>query len=198
MLSIGLECEARGERPVEGLIVSNHLSYLDILAYASTMPCVFVAKSDVRSWPVFGFLARCGGTIFIDRGNRAGAAEVVQQIAEALKAGVAVLIFPEGTSTDGSVVLRFHPSLLEPAVQCGAPVRAAAVGYRLPGGNESDLCYYGDVRFVPHLLATLGRIGVTAQIEFHPDTVQYGDRKAAALDLQEKVEALRKRLRRPD
>ena len=177
-------------------MVSNHLSYLDIVVYAATMPCVFVAKSDVRRWPIFGFLAHCGGTVFIDRQSRTNTETAARQIRDALEAGVVVLLFPEGTSTDGSVVLRFHPSLLEPAIQCGAAIAPAAIAYDLPGGEERDLCYYGDVRFVPHLFTTLGRSGISAAIEFHPERESYGERKAAALALREKVEAMRIRMRR--
>lgn len=197
MRRIGVIAEYNGARPAQGLIVSNHLSYLDIPAYAAMVPCIFVARSDVQNWPVFGFLAGCGGTIFLDRQSRVSAGQVAQQIGDALRAGVAVLLFPEGTSTDGSVVLRFHATLLEAAVQQGVPVTPAAIGYDLPGGKESDLCYYGDVRFVPHLVATLGRSGVTAEVEFYPDSQPYAERKAAALDLHEKVEGLRARMRRP-
>jgi 1-acyl-sn-glycerol-3-phosphate acyltransferase len=185
-----------GARPPHGMVVSNHLSYLDIVVYASAMPCVFVAKRDVRRWPIFGQLAGYGGTIFIDRQNRASTEKAAAAIGEALRGGVSVLLFPEGTSTDGSAVLRFHPSLLEPAVRQGTAITSAAIGYKLPGGKESDLCYYGNVRFVPHLLRTLGRTGVSAEVEFHPDREPYAERKGAALGLREKVEAMRMRMRR--
>ncbi len=114
-------------RPTRGLICSNHLSYLDILAYAAAVPCIFISRSDVRRWPVFGWCARAGGTIFIDRQSRASTERVARQMAEALEAGVPILLFPEGTSTDGSSVLRFHPSLLEPAIHQEQEITAAAI-----------------------------------------------------------------------
>ena len=191
---LGVAVEFRGLRPAQGLIVSNHLSYLDIPVYAAAMPCVFVAKREVRDWPGFGFFARCGGTIFIDRQSRAGTDAAARQIAEVLRAGVAVLLFPEGTSTDGSAVLRFHPSLLDPAIQLGAEMSAAAIGYRVRGGEERELCYYGDIRFAPHLLAVLGRSGLSAKVEFYPERQQLAERKAAALELRERVVAMRTRM----
>lgn len=186
--------EYRGTRPAQGLVCSNHLSYLDILIYAAVLPCVFVAKREVERWPAIGALARCGGTIFLDRQSRLSADEVAHQMEHALRAGVAVLLFPEGTSTDGSSVLRFHPTLLEPAVRAHAEITPAAIGYRWPGGEERAMCWYGDQPFLPHLLATLGRPGVAAEVDFYPERAPFAERKAAALELREKVEAMRKRM----
>jgi lyso-ornithine lipid O-acyltransferase len=193
-----VQVQRDGARSVQGLIVSNHLSYLDIPAFAAADPCVFVAKREVRNWPVFGFFARCGGTIFIDRRSRASTDEVARQMMDALRKGIAVLLFPEGTSTDGSTVLRFHPSLLEPAIALRKPIVAAAIGYRMAGAEESDLCYYGDVHFGPHLLQLLGCSGISAEMLFHPEGKVYDDRKSAARDLREKVIAMRGRMRAID
>lgn len=193
---LGITAEICGPRPTRGLIVSNHLSYLDILAFAAAVPCVFVAKREVSRWPGIGWLARSAGTIFVDRQNRATTEAAASQMAEILRSGVPVLLFPEGTSTDGSVLLRFHPSLLEPAIQAGAPLTPAAIAWRLNGGEERDLCYYGDIHFMPHLFATLGRSGVSCSVEFYPESQVYQERKAAALELRERVAALRTRLSR--
>ncbi|HTW50126.1 MAG TPA: lysophospholipid acyltransferase family protein [Acidobacteriaceae bacterium] len=193
--NLGVEVQCSGHRPAQGLIVSNHLSYLDIPVFAAAMPCVFVAKREVRNWPVFGFFARCSGTIFIDRQSRASTDEVAQQMIDVLRQGVAILLFPEGTSTDGSEVLRFHPSLLEPAIALGASITPAAVAYHMAGAAERDLCYYGDVHFAPHVLQLLGRAGVSAEVSFHPGAEVYADRKSAAQSLREKVAGLRRRMR---
>jgi 1-acyl-sn-glycerol-3-phosphate acyltransferase len=191
---LGMRLESRGMRPAQGLVCSNHLSYLDILVYAAAMPCVFVSKREVLRWPVFGWLARCGGTIFLDRQSRASAEQVTRQMAAALETGVPVLLFPEGTSTDGSAVLRFHPTLLEAAVQLHTEMTAAAISYRVRGGEERAMCWYGDAPFTPHLLQTLGRTGVVAEVEFFPERDAHADRKSAALELHDKVEAMRKRM----
>jgi len=193
---MGVQLERRGAPPANGLICSNHLGYLDILAYAAAVPCIFVSRSDIRGWPVFGWCARWGGTIFVDRQSRASTDRVARQMGEALTSGVPILLFPEGTSTDGSSVLRFHPSLLRPAIEHAADIAAAAIAYRVRGGEEREVCWYGDASFVPHLLRMLRRKGVRAEIEFHPDRAVYSERKAAALDLHEKVGAMRVRMKR--
>ena len=190
-----MDLDCRGPRPGHGLICSNHLSYLDILVYAAATPCVFVSKQEVRRWPAFGFFARCGGTIFLDRKSRASAELAAQQIQQVLGVGVPILLFPEGTSTDGTEVLRFHPTLLEPAIQLQEEIAAAAIAYRAHNVDERDLCWFGDDPFLPHLLRTLTRSRITAHVEFFPDAKAYPDRKSAALELHDQVEAMRKRIR---
>jgi 1-acyl-sn-glycerol-3-phosphate acyltransferase len=183
-------------RPSRGLICSNHLSYLDILVYAAATPCVFVAKREVRRWPAFGPLARFGGTIFVDRESRSSAGDATRQIAAVLGAGVPVLVFPEGTSTDGSGVQRFHATLLEPAVRLSMEMTAAAIGYRVRDQEERAICWFGDAPFVSHLLRTLAHRSVIAEVEFFPEGRTYLDRRTAALELREQVEAMRKRMGR--
>ncbi len=193
-----MHLESRGGRPSQGVVCSNHLSYLDILVYAAIVPCVFVSKHEIGRWPVFGFFARCGGTIFLDRRSRFSAERATREIAGVLNAGVPVLLFPEGTSTDGTSVQRFHPTLLEPAVELGLEITAAAIGYRAQGSEERDLCFYGDAPFLPHLLRTLSLEGIAAETEFHPDRNIYSERKTAALELREQTNAMRQHMKRGD
>ena len=94
-----------GDLPQRGLIVSNHLSHLDILFYGSLGPVIFVSKAEVRTWPLFGKLAAHGATVFVDRGSPAEAAAAAAQIEQHLRDGLTVLLFPEGTSGDGAAVL---------------------------------------------------------------------------------------------
>ena len=178
---VGFDLCVFGEPPQSGLIASNHLSYLDILFYGATLPCVFVAKTEVRSWPLLGLLAALGGTVFIDRRSAASAAEAAERIEKLLASGIMVLVFPEGTSSDSASVLRFYPSLFEPAIRAVAPVTAAAVGYSAgPDAAEKDLCYYGDISFAPHLLGTLQLSDVVATLRFASPATVYDDRKQAA------------------
>ncbi|MGB9148280.1 MAG: lysophospholipid acyltransferase family protein [Acidobacteriaceae bacterium] len=193
---IGVQIECRGPRPSSGLVCSNHLGYLDIAVYAAAMPCVFVSKREVGNWPVVGALARGAGTIFLDRQSRASADAVAREITERLRKTVPVMLFPEGTSTEGSKVLRFHPTLIGPAVDKQQEIAAAAVAYRADDAEERELCWYGDASFLPHLLRLLGRTGIVAEVEFYPEASVYLERKAAAQDLREKVEAMRDRMRR--
>lgn len=192
----GIYGNSRGPRPARGLICANHLSYLDIVVFAAAVPCVFVSKREVKSWPAFGFFARCGGTIFLDRQSRSSADDAAVEMAGAMDADVPVLLFPEGTSTDGSHVQRFHPTLLEPAIRKELEIAPAAIAYRVRGGEEREVCYYDDTPFVRHLLQTLACDGISAEVEFYPEPLVYPERKTAALDLHDKVEAMRRRMTR--
>ena len=97
-----------------GLTVSNHLTYLDVLAYGAVRPFLFVAKSEVRRWPLLGTLASLGGTIYVDRDRGLQVADATLEIEQALRDGISVLLFPEGTSSNGSSVLPFRSPLLTP------------------------------------------------------------------------------------
>lgn len=191
LASLGIRYSVEGAAPSRGLLVSNHLSYLDILIYSAAAPCVFVSKAEVAKWPYFGFAARQAGTIFIDRTKRVSAQNVAQEIARRLADPVPILVFPEGTSSDGTRVMRFHSALFEPAVRSGAPVTTAAVRYVIEGGvPERELCWYGDEGFLPHLWKTLGTPGFTARVRFAESQV-YADRRTAARLTREEVAGMR-------
>ena len=178
--SLGIHSTIHGHPPKSGLVVSNHLSYLDIAVLSAAMPCFFVAKSEIKRWPFFGKAARTGGTLFIDRSSLASAEQVAALISARLDLDVPVLFFPEGTSTDGRSVLRFHARLFEPAVLKGAPVTAAALRYvQAAGAAESNLCWFGDEGFLTNLWKVLGTSGFTADIRFGEPHV-YPHRRIAA------------------
>jgi lyso-ornithine lipid O-acyltransferase len=151
-----------GNPPRRAIVAANHLGYLDILVLAAATPVVFVAKREVRGWPLFGWFARMAGTRFIDRARRGDVARVAGELAPALAAGASVVLFLEGTSTDGREVLPFRPSLLEPAAANGWPVVPAALAYAVPAGYSvpREVCWWGDMTLAPHLLnlAALPRI----------------------------------------
>ena len=178
--SLGIHSEVAGVPPGSGVVVANHLSYLDIVILSAAMPCFFVAKAEIGKWPFFGWAARCGGTLFIDRSSLASAEKVAAVIAERLELPVPVLFFPEGTSTDGSEVLRFHSRLFEPPVRAGATITTATLRYLLHDGSEErDLCWFGDDPFLPHLWKALGTKGFTAEVRFGEPQV-YSNRRMAA------------------
>jgi 1-acyl-sn-glycerol-3-phosphate acyltransferase len=190
--SLGIRYIAHGTPPFQGLVVSNHLSYLDILIHSSVMPCAFVSKVEINKWPYFGVAARAGGTLFIDRSSRASVAAVAAEMTSRLKLPIAVLLFPEGTSTDGSQLLPFHTSLFDPAVKAGAPVTPAAVRYVIEGGvPERELCWYGDAPFLPHLWKALGTPGFSAEVTFGKPRV-YDDRRTAARATHDDIAAMRR------
>jgi 1-acyl-sn-glycerol-3-phosphate acyltransferase len=191
LASLGIHYQIQGHPPKHGLVVANHLSYLDIAILSAAMPCFFVAKAEIKNWPFFGKAARTGGTLFINRSSLASAEKVAALIAERLLLPVPVLFFPEGTSTDGSTVLRFHSRLFEPAVRARAPVTAAAVRYVLAeGAEERDLCWFGDEAFLPHLWKALGTAGFSAEIRFGEPRV-YAHRRTAADHTHGEITAMR-------
>jgi 1-acyl-sn-glycerol-3-phosphate acyltransferase len=189
--SVGVHCTVTGTPPTHGLVVSNHLSYLDIAAFSAVMPCVFVSKAEIAKWPYFGLAARASGTIFLNRSSKASAAMAAREVAGRLKLPVPVLLFPEGTSTDGSQVLRFHPSLFQPAIDAHAPITAAALRY-VPHGDlpESDYCWYGDADFLAHIGKLLGAPGFSAEITFGEPAL-HSDRRTAAGATHESVAEMR-------
>jgi 1-acyl-sn-glycerol-3-phosphate acyltransferase len=189
--AVGIHYQVIGEPPRDGLVVSNHLSYLDVLLISAAMPCFFVAKMEISGWPFFGKCARINGTIFLDRSSLSSAMSVADQMTERLKLPIPVLLFPEGTSTDGSSVLPFHPRLIDPATSTDKPITAAAVRYIIEDGvEEKELCWFGDVEFVPHLLKMLATPGFSAKVRFGQPHI-YPDRRAAAHATHAEVNAMR-------
>lgn len=195
LASLDVRVSVDGTMPESGLIVSNHLSYLDILCYSSIAPCIFVSKSEVRGWPVFGRLATNGGTIYVDRESKADAHRVAAEIESALRVGIRVVLFPEGTSSGGDSVLPFHAPLLESAVKAGVPITAACVGYEIKGGDaRKDVCYWGEMRFATHFLGLLGKGKIHASVRIGASRTDLTDRKKAARALHEEVSQLRTEL----
>lgn len=190
LAALGIRLKITGTPPARGLLVSNHLSYLEVLVYGAALPCFLVSKAEIAGWPFFGPLARAGGTLFIDRGSRESAISVSEEIAARLKGNVPVLFFPEGTSTDGTL-LRFNSRLFIPAVDAGVPVTAAAVRYVPEDGSpERNLCWFGDDEFLPHLLKSLGGPNFSAEVRFGEPRI-YSDRRTAANSTYKEVAAMR-------
>ena len=188
---VGIHCKVSGTPATRGLIVANHLSYLDILILSAAVPCCFVAKSEIEKWPFFGWAARMGGTLFIDRSSLASAVEVAGQIGERLSLPIPILFFPEGTTSDGTFLLRFRPRFFEPAVETASPVTVAALRYVLEDGTpESELCWVGDDAFLPHLWKVLGVSSFWAEVRFGSTRV-YTDRREASSQTHNEVKALR-------
>jgi 1-acyl-sn-glycerol-3-phosphate acyltransferase len=189
--SMGIHYRIQGHPPTRGLLVANHLSYLDIIFFGAALPCCFVAKAEIATWPVFGTLACAGGTLFVDRSSRVSAEQVTEQVAERLREPVPVLFFPEGTSTDGSQLLRFHSRLFNPAAVSGAPVTAASITYVIEDGTpERELCWFGNAPFLPHVWKTLGIDGFSADVQFGVPHV-YTDRRHAADATHIEIAAMR-------
>jgi 1-acyl-sn-glycerol-3-phosphate acyltransferase len=164
-------------------LVANHLSYLDVLVLASRLPgCVFVAKADVRSWPLLGPICNGFGTIFIDREDRRDLPRALRRIEAALGAGDGVVLFPEGTSSPGVTVGSFRSPLLALPARYASPVHAAAIGYRSPA-----VCWWGDAELLPHLLDLCAMPRIEATVRFCEAPVAGTDRKLLAEELRAAV-----------
>ena len=171
-------------------LVSNHLSYLDIVVLASQIDCVFIAKREVKDWPVFGWLSRSMNTIFIDRTRAADIPRVNALIAETLQSGQNIVVFPEGTSTAGANVLPFKPSLLEPAARGNFPVAYASIQYRTPPDETPahlSVCWWSTMTLLPHLWGVFCLPAIEATLTFGAETLQGTDRKELAKRLHEAV-----------
>lgn len=186
--ALEVRVEMSGKVPAEGLVVCNHLGYLDVIVIAAQAPLVFVAKSDVIKWPIIGRLLKSAGTILADRHRRRSAATTAAEIFSAMENGLPVVLFPEGTSSDGSCVLPFKPTLLQVALDSGKPITPAAISYTASTGDvKNDVCYWGDHVFLSHLfrLAKIGDLSVRLVIGDAPELPS--DRKIAARMLHGKV-----------
>jgi 1-acyl-sn-glycerol-3-phosphate acyltransferase len=193
MQVIGTPIQDRGV-----LMVANHTSYFDILAIGGSAKLSFVAKSEVANWPLFGRFAKLQRTIFVERGRRSATGDIRDVIRDRLLEGDALMLFPEGTSSDGNFILPFKSALLGAAeVVVGhdangdplhPPVQPVSVAYTrvhgVPMGRENRPLYawYGDMDLVPHLWEALTTGPIDVVIQFHPPLYvnQVGGRKALA------------------
>lgn len=192
-------------RPLIGrpaLVLCNHVSWLDIPVLASTGLHTFVAKREVASWPIVGLTARLQRTVFVDRTRRAQTAQVNAAIARRLSAGDPVVLFAEGTSSDGNRVLGFRSALLGALCQAGlpdgVPLQPTSIGYThvhgVPMGRRHRplVAWYGDLEFMPHFIALVrnGPYDVTVTFGEPIAFDSYADRKAVARSLEAAVRRL--------
>lgn len=189
---IGARVEVRGTPPKPPfLLVTNHLSYVDVPLLASLTRCVFVSKHQVEGVPGFGALARAVDTIFIRRDRPRDALRVLDQMESARAAGDGVVFFPESTTSRGDRIATLKPALLDAAVRTGQPIHFGIISYRtpprLPPAHEV-VCWWGDMTFRPHFMALLGYPGFTAFVTFGSETVTADDRKTLAARLRTALE----------
>jgi 1-acyl-sn-glycerol-3-phosphate acyltransferase len=155
--------------PQGALLVANHISWLDVFLINAVTPSTFIAKSEVRSWPLIGWLCQRARTLFVQRGKRADALLANQRMAERLVAGECVVLFPEGTTTSGGQAGSFHASLLQCAIDAECGVHPVAVSYHDGAGNRSDdAAYIGDMTLVASLLNVLFSKSLHATVAFLP------------------------------
>ncbi|MEM7350846.1 MAG: lysophospholipid acyltransferase family protein [Acidobacteriota bacterium] len=185
---LGLRLQVEGPAP-DGrfVLVTNHVSYVDIMALGACVDAAFVAKADLRGWPILGWIFQTADTIFVDRTRKRDLLRVIENVDQTLERDLGVLFFPEGTSGKGDQILRFRPSLLELAASRNYPVHYATLSYRAPAGESAQdkICWWGDASFVPHFLKLLELPYFEATLTFGARPIRAENRKALAEQLRE-------------
>jgi 1-acyl-sn-glycerol-3-phosphate acyltransferase len=192
---LGFRCVVEGWVPLGEAVVSNHLSYLDILLYSSVQPFVMVAKTEVRGWPLLGWLTAQAGTVYVERGGGPTTyPRVNAAMAEAYRSGLPVLFFPEGTTTDGAGVLPFRRGLFHSVLNNGVSLRTAALRYSLENDAVNcgasvgeDVCWWGEMGFTSHLFRLLGLRGLSAKVRFGEEVLERADRFVLSETAQARV-----------
>lgn len=191
---LGIEVQVEGTVPAHpGILVTNHLGYVDILVLGSILDVVFVSRDDVRNWPLIGPFARVTGTVFLARDRKRDLPTVVDEMHAWNARGVRIVFFPEGTSGRGDVVMPFRSSLFEVAVRAETVVHAAALDYETAPGDapaERAVAWWGDTDFGPHAWRLVRLRHVTARVNFSDAEIVPVDRKVAAREAQAAVESV--------
>jgi 1-acyl-sn-glycerol-3-phosphate acyltransferase len=157
-----------GRVRVGSLLLINHTSWLDVFSIASVVPARFVAKAEIGRWPVFGWLAILVGTLFVERGRRHAVVRTNQAVAERLRSGQLIGIFPEGTTTDGSRLLPFHANLVQPAIDLGAALRPVGVRFTQRGQFSRAAMFVGDMNLMQSLWRVVTAPNLTVQLHWLP------------------------------
>ena len=193
---MAIQLIVKGEPPAPGpvMLAANHISWLDILVMRAAHDCRFVSKSEVRHWPLIGLLATGAGTLFIERESRRDAMRVVHHMAEHLRAGEILAIFPEGTTSNGVDLLPFHANLFQSAISAHAPVQPVALQFVDAATGERSLapCYIDDDTLLGSIWRTLTAPPLCAVVTFGaPQLAQGRERRAWTADVRTGLERLR-------
>lgn len=184
---LGARVERHGPLPPPPFfLVSNHLSYLDIGLLAETGGC-FIAKQEIRGWPVAGRICAAAGVIFVNRGSKRDLLRVGRLLEEAMDTGRGVILFPEGTTGRGDELLPFRPSLMVEAARSSRPVHYAVISYHTPREAPSAIdvvCWWGNQPLMPHLKRLVRQPSYRARIEYSERPIADDDRKRLAEKLR--------------
>ena len=153
------------------LVLANHVSWIDVFALLATLPSRFVAKSEIGRWPLIGLLVTLVGTLYIERGRRHAVAAMNQRVRDRLKEGHSVVVFAEGTTTDGFSLLPFHSNLIAPALEEGCEIWPVAVRYTEGGVQTSAACFVGEMGLVTSLWNILVARDIAVEIALLPSLV---------------------------
>lgn len=171
---LGIKAEFKNadyfDRHPNYLIVSNHLSYIDVMILASRFPACFVTSQEVRRSFFLGQIVSLAGCLFVDRKNRSQLKDEINELREALQTGLNVTVFPEATSTNGDEVLRFRRPLFESSLATEKPILPMTINYKCISGealsmnNRDTICWYGDMDFFPHFMTLLEQSEIKAEV----------------------------------
>lgn len=165
--ALGVQVQVTGELIPNALLVANHISWLDIPVLGSRARIDFLSKADIKAWPLIGWMAETLGTLFIARGaNQTGV--LIPQLGDRVRQGKHVVIFPEGTTTDGSRLYRFHPRLLGAGQLAGVVVQPVALRYGSDAAPDPVVPFVGDDALVPHLVRLARHPGLRVHIQLLP------------------------------
>ncbi|PLC54781.1 1-acyl-sn-glycerol-3-phosphate acyltransferase [Pollutimonas nitritireducens] len=164
----GVRVEVSGQPIPHGpaLWVANHVSWIDIFVINSVRPTSFIAKSEIRHWPVIGWLVSGSGTVFIERGHRHAVREVGQQMKARFERGEIVGLFPEGTTSPGYDVAPFHSSLFDPAIRVNVDIQPLALRFFHRGQRSDYVAFVGEQTLLRNMWRLLGTTGVSIELEF--------------------------------
>jgi len=170
MALCGVQMRVLGSPVLHGpvLWVANHVSWIDIFCLNSVRSTAFVAKREIRQWPIIGWLVAGAGTIFIERGSRQALRHVGEQMQQRLRRGEAVGLFPEGTTSAGFDVMPFHASLFEAAIRARVDIQPVALRFYQHGRRSDVAAFTGDQTLAANMWQLLGATGICVELEFLP------------------------------
>jgi 1-acyl-sn-glycerol-3-phosphate acyltransferase len=196
-----------GPYPDRGFVISNHLGYLDIMAFAALHRCVFVSKAELRATPFLGWMTSMAGSVFVDRGRGRSALTAGAGMIAAADDGIPVVFFPEGTTSNGSDVLKFHSGLLAQVMASSQPITAAHVRYRLMQDNgpgvtiANSVAFWDDTPLLTHVFRIVALRGIEVEVRFADAPIVFSEgpsqRKRAAIEARDAVLALRAQAESP-
>ena len=181
---IGMKVVTKGTPPKPPFfLVSNHLSYVDVWVLYSQLHCTFIAKSEVRTWPVIGFILASCGVIFVNREKRSDVKRVNTEVSIKLNNDRGIVLFPEGSTSIGAGILPFKSSLFQFPASNALPVCCASITYKTPDYEipaYNSVCWWDDTSFFKHLFNLFGMKGFTATVTFSDEKIINSNRKLLA------------------
>lgn len=178
-------------------LVTNHISYIDGLVASSIFPLVFIARGDLKEWPLFGLFSRVSETVFVNRTSYLNLHKEIEKVSSLLKNGINVILFPQGTTTSLIEAVSFRSSLFQAPITSGSDIVPFTIKYKKINGQNIDdknkdlVFWYGDMEFAPHLLSFLNLKNIEVEVEIlSPIKISpQDDRKAVSVISQEAINA---------